>query len=156
MSSILDACHEYETRERLAWKEMTLADRTQALIWLAHKMSGTAGRSLEMPDDMFPHSGISVVDADGTLLCVLAIYFDGAVCVPGWCVGNPANSPALAHRAVSEAIEHIEYFASRRKAKHIITMFGSRGINRILGRKGFTVGDTHAASYYRKVSLNGN
>lgn len=151
MSSILDACCDHERSQRMAWREMTITDRSQALLWLGRKMSAEAGKELAFPDDMFPHSGISVINADGTLLCVLAVYFDGAVCVPGWCVGNPQNSAALAHRAVSEAVDHIEYFACRRKAKHIITMFGSRGINKILARKGFSVGDNSAQSKYKKV-----
>lgn len=154
MSSILDACFEYEWSCRMAWREMTLADREQALLWLSRKMTKTTGKELALPDDMFPHSGISVIE-NGELLCVLGVFFDGAVCVPGWCITNPENSARLSHRAVSEAIDHIEYFASRRKAKHIITMFGSRAINKILTRKGFTVGDANAASQYRKVVING-
>ena len=151
MSSILDACAEYEWSRRIAWREMTSADRRQALIWLAKKMTEESGVPLEMPDDMFPQAGISVISEDLELLCVMGVYFDGAVCVPGWCVTNPDNTPRDSHRAVEEAVDHIEYFASRRKARHIITMFGSRGINKILSRKGYAVGDSCAVSQYRRV-----
>lgn len=151
MSSILDACAEYEWSKRLAWREMTAADRSQALVWLAQRMTKTAGTQLEMPDDMFPQAGISVLSEELQLLCVMGVYFDGAVCVPGWCVTNPANSAKESHRAVAEAIEHIEYFASRRKARHIITMFGNKTINKMLTRKGYAIGDANAVSQYRRV-----
>lgn len=152
MSSILDVCFEYEWSEKIAWREMTLADRSQALLWFSQKMTRAAGKELALPDDMFPASGISVV-GNGELLCILGVFFDGPVCLAGWCITNPENSARLSHRAVSEAVDHIEYFASRRKVKHIVTMFGNRGINRILTRKGFTVGDATAQSQYRKVVI---
>ena len=125
-------------------REMTQEDLLQATGWLE------ARTGIPFPAGAMPRTGLAVQDGTGIVL-VLAVYFERSsqMAVLGWCVGNPANRPHQSRDAVRLALAAAEEYARRYGASHLITMFGSRSLNRELERMGFAPGDTHVQQKYK-------
>lgn len=118
-------------------REMTQADRAQALGWMGERYEKP------FPLDFFPQTGVAVEDGAGRLLAVIPVYFEesSAVAVAGHCMANPANVPRESRAAVETAMRGTVRYAMERGRKYLVTIYGNRGVNRIADKMGFVRAD---------------
>lgn len=120
---------------------MTEQDAETAAGWVEAR-NGQA-----FPFDCFPKTGISVYELrTGRLLAVVSLCFltDVPIALLGWCTANPANSPRESAAAIRLGVAAAGIYAQGRGAKYLMSIYGNRGVNRILDRMGFRSGDRHA------------
>lgn len=119
---------------------LTTAAGIQAANWITSRIyQRTGDAKLIFPVDWMPATGICVYDADDTLLCVAILYLEKSspVAVCGWCVTNPENASRTSRAAVKLAMSVLPVYAHEHGAKYLLTIFGNRGINRILDDLGY-------------------
>lgn len=127
-------------------REMSEIDREYAIRWFSLRTGA------EVPEDMFPLTGVAVSDR-GVLRLVQTVFFEdtSAMAVLGWCAGNPENRPRDSRDAFRLAAQFAEVYARRRGARHLVAIFGEPGINRQLDRIGYLTGDSNVQHKYKLV-----
>ena len=137
--------------------EMKREDALKARDWLTDRIRKNTGRpELEFPADWLPETGLSVFgresgsDQEERLLAVATLYLEKSspVAVCGWCIGDPVNTARESDMAVRLLLGAMPNYARVHGAKHLLTMFGSRGINRICDELGYASGDTEVEHKY--------
>ncbi len=125
-------------------REITREDMRLAVEWYSQR----AG--MPVPPDWFPATGLAVLAAQ-KVLCVTVLYLDktSPVAVLGWCITNPENTGRESCNAVRMVFQAMPDYARSMGVKHLISIFGSRSLNRLLDRLGFIAGDLHVEEKYK-------
>lgn len=115
---------------------MTKQDAETGVRWMRERIKQ------DFPEDFFPKTGLVVRDGD-RLLCLVVIFLDPScpVGIAGWCVSNPENTARESHTAIRLLFAAFPVYARQIGVKHLVCVFGNRGINRILDRGGYSQGD---------------
>ena len=135
-------------------REMTRKDADIAVAWLTERMRRRSGRDdLEFSAAWMPETGLAACDGTGRVRCVAVLYLEKSspVAVFGWVIADPANSHRESSGAVRRLLAAMPSYAESKGAKHLISMFGSRSVNRILNDSGFVSGDSKVEQKYRKL-----
>ena len=122
--------------------QLKQGDRARLVKMMETRMRQAIGNSDCRFDYWMPKTGIGAFD-NGVLRAGIAVYFEfsSPVAVAGFCIANPDNTPQESYRAISLLLDALPGYAKRAGAKRLLTIFGNRGINRMLDRKGFTGGE---------------
>ena len=136
--------------------EMSYEDAMLARAWLTERIRERTGRDeLEFPADWLPETGLAVFGREHgkngeRLLAAAMLYLEKSspVAVCGWCIGNPANGSRESDQAVRLLISAMPNYARRHGAKHLLTMFGRRSMNRICDELGYMTGDPEVEQKY--------
>lgn len=115
--------------------EMDYEDAGHAVRWITERIRITTGNDqLEFDGDWLPITGLSAFDDRMHLKAVAILYLEknSPVAVCGWCVTNPANTARESDKAVRMLMEKMPFYAKEHGAKYLLSMFGNRGINKIL------------------------
>lgn len=126
-------------------RPMDAIDRATVARWLerhtAAKHPGTVGT---FPIDLLPAKGLAARDGRGKLAACATCYLDRSspVAVCGWCVGDPDNPPRRTYEAVRTLLAAMPDYARAHGARYLLTIFGNRGINRMLDQMDFLNGET--------------
>lgn len=142
MSSLIDSCRDLECEINI--RKMGTKDADCAIEWLNQRIRKKLGNnSLNFPVDMMPKNGLAAFDNIGNLLTVAFLYIEktSPVAVCGWCISNPNNSGKISFAAISKIMARMPEYAKSKGAKHLLTIFGDRGINAILDQLGFITGE---------------
>lgn len=132
---------------------MQIEDRDLAVSWITSKMRRVAKNDeIAFPPDILPATGL-VAKEDGKTLAVCTLYLDktSAVAVAGFCAANPGNLPHQSFEAVKRILAVMPTYAKECGAKHLLTTFGNRGINKICDFLNYTTGDTGIEHKYMKL-----
>ena len=97
-----------------------------------------------------PKTGLTVYDGEMIRL-ILIIYLERSskMAVLGWCISNPENRPRQSLNAVRLALSEAEQYVREKDVRHLISIFGSRSLNRELERVGFFPGDSNIQQKYK-------
>jgi len=136
--------------------EMDREDALLAREWLTERIRETTGRAeLEFPVDWLPETGLSAFgrehgETSERLLAVAMLYLEKSspVAVCGWCIGNPGNGAKESDQAVRLLLGGMPNYARVHGAKHLLTMFGRRSVNRICDELGYITGDPEVEQKY--------
>lgn len=142
MSSLIDSCRDLENEIQV--REINVKNADCAVEWLTQRIRKKIGNdSLNFPADMMPKNGLAAFDDIGNLLAVAFLYIDKSspVAVCGWCISNPKNHDKYSFSAISKIMAQMPEYAKSKGAKHLLTVFGDRGINAILDQLGFITGE---------------
>ena len=139
--------------------EMDREDALLAREWLTERIRKRTGRAeLEFPEDWLPETGRAVVgrehwEREERLLAVAMLYLEKSspVAVCGWCIGNPGNVAKESDQAVRLLLGAMPNYARVHGARHLLTMFGRRSVNRICDELGYITGDPEVETKYMKL-----
>lgn len=126
--------------------EMTGADAEQSMEWMDARVRAECGEHAEhyvFPRMWVPHTGLVVMDEHHIILAAAFVYFEKSAPIAycGWLVANPDNTPFESYRAIRLLVNAIPAYARKNGAKCLLTVYGNRGINRILDRAGYQNGE---------------
>lgn len=133
---------------------MTKSHAIEAQKWLSQRMQGQTGDpSMQFPAGWMPETGLVCLGDEDRLLAVAILYLErsSAVAVSGWCVANPENGPAVSVHALNLLLGSLPGYAKSLGAKHLLTYYGNRGLNKILDDVGFSNGDSSVIQKYFKL-----
>ena len=119
-------------------------DKQLAWMWFNYRLGKASGNhSGFFPYGLLPCTGLAAVDSRDELLAVAFLYREqsSSVAVCGWCIANPENEPLTSKLAVETVLHNMPAYAKSLGATHLLSTFGSRSINRILSKMGFSFGE---------------
>ena len=130
---------------------MSVDDARIAVEWMTERIQKQTGdETLRFPSGWMPETGLTALDDDDRIFAVAVLYLEKSspVAVCGWCVSNPENKASESEMAVRMLMSAMVPYARSKGARHLLTMFGNRGINRILDDLGFFSGDKNVEHKY--------
>lgn len=144
MSSLIDSFEFPVRRSRYVCREMSEEDVNIALLWFKSYYDGK-----DFPKDFLPETGVCV-SVDGTLVCVIPIYFEHSsnVAILGHCMINHEFNKKQTCFAIKKCIEYAVEYASGRGKKYLVSIFGRNSINKIADNCGFITADTIEEKFF--------
>ena len=123
---------------------MCAADADEAMRWMDARIQKNSGNpNVVFPRLWVPKTGQAVLNDAGHLYAVSFVYFEktAEIAYCGWLLANPENTARESYRAVKMLVNAMPTYARSQGAKCLLTVYGNRGINRLLEKSGFHNGE---------------